>query len=475
MTQNKDFTVPDSLILRKPVAATALLCLTLARLILVPIEATAATASAATAIDHLEVVEEDSPPYDRDFFEHWIDADGDGCDTRAEVLQAESLVPVTYSTGCTVATGEWDSWYDEATWTVASDVDVDHMVPLAEAWRSGAWAWSPAQRRDFANDLDFGPSLEAVTDNVNQSKGDRDVADWLPPSAGATCRYLSDWVRVKYRWKLAIDAVEREVLLDDLVGDCGNPSLVLPEQVGAAALTLSFSDVPPEHFYSDEISWLADSEITTGYSDGSFRPLNPVTRRAMAAFLYRFSGEPDFDPFIRATFRDVPASDYYYTEITWLSYTGITKGYSDGRFQPTRAVSRQAMAAFLYRLAGSPTYVPPATPEFADVPKNHYYYKEISWLAQTGITRGYRDGDFKPTKEVTRQAMAAFLYRFNRDLGTPAFEPPANPGNTINCTDFTSWSSAQNWYQKYYPFYGDVAKLDGDNNGIACQSLPGAP
>ncbi len=70
----------------------------------------------------------------------------------------------------------WYSPYDGATWTAASDVDIDHMVPLAEAWASGAWAWTTSQRQTYANDLG-GPELWAVTDSVSQSKGDKDPAE----------------------------------------------------------------------------------------------------------------------------------------------------------------------------------------------------------------------------------------------------------------------------------------------------------
>ena len=100
-----------------------------------------------------------------------------------------------------------------ATWTKASDVDIDHVVPLAEAWRSGAWSWSSARRSSYANDLGAGWTLRAVTDNVNQAKGDDDPAHWMPPHAPATCRYLADWVSVKLRWKLSVDTAERSSML----------------------------------------------------------------------------------------------------------------------------------------------------------------------------------------------------------------------------------------------------------------------
>ena len=168
-----------------------------------------------TALDCVPVAEEHIGGYKRSLFKHWIDANKNGKDTRAEVLIAESLVSVRFSaTGKTVSTGKWLSLYDGETWTRASDVDVDHVVALGEAWRSGAWKWSSARRQAYANDLGVAWTLRAVTDNVNQSKSDDDPTYWLPPLESATCIYLTDWVAVKIRWKLSVDAEERQSIRD---------------------------------------------------------------------------------------------------------------------------------------------------------------------------------------------------------------------------------------------------------------------
>ena len=95
--------------------------------------------------------------------------------------------------------GRWFSYYDRVSWTLAADVDIDHMVPLAEAWDSGARSWTTARRQAYANDLGDRRSLVAVTDNVNQAKGDQDPAAWLPQSP--SCRYVREWVAVKIRWR----------------------------------------------------------------------------------------------------------------------------------------------------------------------------------------------------------------------------------------------------------------------------------
>ena len=164
--------------------------------------------SVMTALDRLEVRAEHSGGYARSKFGDWIDADGDGLDTRAEVLIDESKTRVTISSR-TVRTGRWVSLYDNLTWTDASDVDIDHVVALNEAWKSGAYLWSSARRIAYANDLGVSWALRAVTDNVNMSKGDRDPSSWLPPYRAAICTYLAGWVAVKLRWKLSVDAAEK--------------------------------------------------------------------------------------------------------------------------------------------------------------------------------------------------------------------------------------------------------------------------
>lgn len=168
-----------------------------------------------TALECIPVLEERLNGYKRSLFKHWIDANRNGKNTRAEVLIAESLVSVRFtSTGKTVSTGEWLSLYDGERWTQASDVDVDHVVALAEAWRSGAWKWSAARRQAYANDLGVAWTLRAVTDYVNQSKSDEDPSYWLPPLEAATCLYLTEWVAIKIRWKLTVDAGERQAIRD---------------------------------------------------------------------------------------------------------------------------------------------------------------------------------------------------------------------------------------------------------------------
>jgi hypothetical protein len=177
-----------------------------------------------TAIADLPVATEVRTGYSRDRFQHWIDADGDGCHTRNEVLIVEADDPVTVGGGCSLSGGRWFSYYDRVSWTQTSDVDIDHMVPLAEAWDSGARSWTDAVRRDFANDLGDYRTLVGVTDDVNQAKGDKDIAQWLPTYD--RCRYLREFVAVKLRWRLTVDSAEKAAM-SSLASSCSNVTITV--------------------------------------------------------------------------------------------------------------------------------------------------------------------------------------------------------------------------------------------------------
>lgn len=195
-----------------------------------PAQAATVTTTLRAGVAGLPVATEVRTGYSRDRFTLWTDADGDGCNTRNEVLIAEATTKPAIGASCKLTGGRWLSYYDGATWTLASDLDIDHLVPLAEAWDSGARNWTAAQRTAYANDLGDSRDLVAVTDNVNQSKGDRDPAEWLPPLAGATCRYVAEWLVVKVRWRLTVDSAEKSALTG-LAAGCTNVSLTITQAI----------------------------------------------------------------------------------------------------------------------------------------------------------------------------------------------------------------------------------------------------
>ena len=165
-------------------------------------------------LDDLEVAAESTDGgYDRTLF-------GRGeCSVRAAVLVAESTRPAARR-GCTVTGGEWLSVYDGYRTDDPSELEVDHLVALHEAWKSGADGWSADRREAFAADVGHPGALVAVTAAMNRSKGDKDPAVWQPPNRAAWCLYAADWVTVKLRWGLSVDAAELRALRNMLAG-CG--------------------------------------------------------------------------------------------------------------------------------------------------------------------------------------------------------------------------------------------------------------
>jgi hypothetical protein len=175
----------------------------------------------AGTVSNLAALQIDDTPastagYSRELFRTWLDFDNDGCDTRQEVLAEEASGPVqrgSYGGRCPVViAGQWTSIYDGVQVTEPGDLDIDHLVPLAEAWRSGAHAWDPERRARFANDLDEPDHLIAVTASSNRSKGDHPPNEWRPPARESWCRYATAWIRVKVTWHLTATTAEREAL-----------------------------------------------------------------------------------------------------------------------------------------------------------------------------------------------------------------------------------------------------------------------
>lgn len=149
-------------------------------------------------------------PYNRDLFGGWNDSDRDGCDTRAELLMAYSVAATTKrGSGCTVARGQWLDPYTGRRFTDASDLDIDHLVPLSWAWDRGAWSWDQSKRELFANDP---ANLFIVHDTVNRQKSDSGPLEWLPPDGTFHCQYVTRFERVVRTYGLALSVSERSAM-----------------------------------------------------------------------------------------------------------------------------------------------------------------------------------------------------------------------------------------------------------------------
>jgi len=191
-----------------------------------PVHAAAISQPLRTAVANLQVATEIRTGYDRDLFPHWIDVDSDGCNTRYEVLIAEAVVAPSVGSSCSLTGGRWYSYYDNRSWTAPADLDIDHVVALAEAWDSGARTWTTSRRRAYANDLGDGRALIAVTDTVNQAKGDKDPAEWMPSYTSARCRYIQEWVATKIRWRLTVNTAEKTALTN-FANSCTNVTITV--------------------------------------------------------------------------------------------------------------------------------------------------------------------------------------------------------------------------------------------------------
>jgi len=210
-------------------------------------------------------------------------------------------------------------------------------------------------------------------------------------------------------------------------------SIVVDDIRATHLRTSGFTDVALGDPFFKEIRWMGTNGISTGLGDGSYAPKQSVTREAVAAFLYRYSGDTYAPVAGQQTFSDVAPGDPFYLEIEWMAATGLANGYADGRFGASDPISREAVAAFLHRMGGTRT--PSAPAPFSDVPAGSVFADAIAWLAEVGVINGYSDGRFGPSDPISREAMAAFLYRF--DLVPPP------PPETIPMFDFESGN--QGW------------------------------
>ncbi len=158
--------------------------------------------------------EENEISYNRREWHHWVKAKGDCQNTRQKVLIRDSLEPVTFKNNdsCHVLTGKWRCPYTGEMFAEAKPLDIDHVVPLAEAHRSGGYKWSFEQKENYANDMSYSYHLLSVKNSVNRAKGDKDPAHWLPQKD--ICNYIYTWVQIKNKYKLNYDGKEFSTIED---------------------------------------------------------------------------------------------------------------------------------------------------------------------------------------------------------------------------------------------------------------------
>lgn len=302
---------------------------------------------------------------------------------------------ITYSSGCATEDAELTAWIKGKPYPM-------QYGSYRTYFHGGAWHW-----------IDY-DCLAVGTPVLIEGSYAFDVT--MPEQTVRVTERIHEW-----------DNADELFRYDALPARCGNPSV--------------FTDIGPGVTFYEHIHWAARNGITTGWRDGTYRPHATITRDVMAAYLARWGkiptvakigGENNFnidwrrwEPSIRSTYSDMPPTRIFSVEVSLLSQIGVINGWADGTFRPDQNVTRDQTAAFLYRLAGSPAYTPPKTPRFKDVRPGAVFYKEISWLADSGFSTGWADGTFRPGASIHRDEMAAILHRFEKVYSG------ANRGNGI--------------------------------------------
>lgn len=251
-----------------------------------PVATAATKVNPIRILNALPVSAEAGGGYNRDLFRHWSDLDGDGCDTREEVLIAERMSGVVRD--CKVVDGVWFSIFDGQQTNNPSSFDIDHFVPLKEAWDSGAWRWDSDTRQRFANDLGYELTLVAVTASSNRSKSDRDPADWLPQRE--ICTYARSWVGVKFRWRLSVDTREKSVLTQILQNCTGKMQVPSRATIGIDSSSGSNPSTPSQPNRPDGIDGI----------DGVTDPRYSTCGEAIAAGYgpYQKGKDPEYEWYI---------------------------------------------------------------------------------------------------------------------------------------------------------------------------------
>ena len=164
--------------------------------------------------------------YKRSLFPHWRDVDGDGCDSREQVLKRDAIgLPQVDPFKCFVVEADWLSPYDGKKTSDRTEVDIDHVVALKEAWDSGAWQWTDAQRLAYANDTSDSRTLIAASSSSNRSKGEKDPSNWMPSVRAYWCTYSANWIAVKARWSMSMDQSEWGRLNNVLTNECAGTTM----------------------------------------------------------------------------------------------------------------------------------------------------------------------------------------------------------------------------------------------------------
>ena len=420
----------------------------------------------------------DLPEYDRSEWRHWTDEDGDCQNARQEVLIDESSAAVEFASEdqCRVSSGRWQGPYTGEAVTDPGDLDIDHMVPLANAHRSGGWAWGRERKRQYANSLGYKNHLIATISSANRAKGSKGPEAWRPPLESYWCVYAIDWITVKNNWDLTVTGAEYAALRE-MLATCpmsallqrtggGQPPATTPEPtpVPAATATPMPRPTPPPGLRYDPF--------------GPDRDCGDFDTYQEALDFYIAAGGPAEDPHNLDSDGDGKPCDSlprsrFQGQSAMFAPSGNSSLFLPVAFvpSPVQALAAPSPTPQPTSTPAPPTQVPIPAPIATPTPMS----SPVSLPSPTPM----------PTIPAVTPAPTPSPIPEPTSTPAPAVELATEPvfagfqysphGPGRSCADFASWWEAQNFFYATGGPANDPHRLDGNGNGVACESLQTIP
>ncbi len=503
--------------------------------------------SASTIILHISIAPyNQGAPYDRDEWKHWIDVDDDCQNTRHEVLISESTKAVEFKDGgdCEVGAGSWKDPYTGELFTDPGDLDIDHMVPLVNTHRSGGHAWDRERKSEYANDLSYDGHLIAVSASANRSKGGKGPDEWRPPNTEYWCQYALDWVAIKREWDLTATELEADAL-SEMLSTCETrvfiqterredsqsketptptaappPVIALPTSIPVTASTPQTKPPTETPIAIAPTRTVLPIETPTPFSVFTLTPTpmsvdfpKPLPDRNCSDFgtwseaqaFFESQGGPSSDPhqldrdgdgIACQTLPGAPGSSVT-SEPSNGEIASLTPTCSDfdtwdraqaffvshgGPESDPYGLDLDGNGVPCQSLIGAPAPTPTLTPTPTPIQDRDCSDFDTWQEAQSFFeSEGGPDSDphrlDRDRDGVACQSLpgAPNDESNSNSSAIPKPTPTPKPRDTHDCSDFDTWSEAQSFYESEGGPGSDPHRLDGDGDGVACQSLPGAP
>ena len=433
------------------------------------------------------LVPENIPEYDRGEWRHWTDEDSDCQNARQEVLIAESTVAVRFQTPdeCRVASGRWQGPYTGEVETDPGKLDIDHLVPLENAHRSGAWAWDRERKREFANYIGYDNHLLATSSSANRSKGSKGPERWRPPLESYWCVYAIDWIAVKNDWGLTVTEAEFGALRQ-MLATCPMPALLQRAgEIRQPAQTIAATPAPVATETPTPTAAVATPTPRPTAPPGlKYDPFGPdrncgdFDTYEEALDFYLAAGGPAQDPHNLDSNGDGKPCDSLPRSRSIGQSAMVPASGSSAMAVPVSFSPMAHQALTVPTLTPTPTLlptpaevialVPTANPTPVPTPPPLPSPTPIPALAATPVPALMSSSSPEPASVATTPVEL---------LPVPEFPNlPYDPdGPDRSCADFASWWEAQNFYYAAGGPGSDPHRLDGNGDGVACQSLKDMP